>query len=271
LAGLGDAQAEELLLHTLRSIGVNLQYGTRPAEEIVGRLVRTMRRDDRPETIERAINVLAELSAIHGPPARALASLKELIAQYQLADPGMADLEALVALVPMHGLDLARITLDFGLGRGLHYYTGMMFEIADATGLQLCGGGRYDELVSALGGRQPMPAVGFAYGLERVVLATPEPPPSTSPTGVAVIWEGADTYPYAVQVAQQLRQHGISTVCDTRERSFAQQLRDSERRGLQVVVVTSADMATQTVQWRSQRVNERMTLPEWLHRYGGQA
>jgi histidyl-tRNA synthetase len=153
----------------------------------------------------------------------------------------------------------------------LHYYTGMMFEIADATGLQLCGGGRYDELVSALGGRQPMPAVGFAYGLERVVLATPEPPPSTSPTGVAVIWEGADTYSYAVQVAQQLRQHGISTVCDTRERSFAQQLRDSERRGLQVVVVTSADMATQTVQWRSQRVNERMTLPEWLHRYGGQA
>jgi len=271
LAGLGDAQAEELLLHTLRSIGVNLQYGTRPAEEIVGRLVRTMRRNDSPETIERAINVLAELSAIRGTPADALATLKDLIARYQLADPGMADVEALMALLPMHGLDLARITLDFGLGRGLHYYTGMMFEIVDTTGLQLCGGGRYDELVSALGGRQGMPAVGFAYGLERVVLAAPESPATTVAPGVAVVWEGAETYAYAVQVAQQLRQHGIATVCDTRERSLPQQLRDSERRGLQVVVVTAADVTAQTVQWRAQRTNESMPLQVWLERYRGQA
>ena len=104
-----------------------------------------------------------------------------------------------------------------------------------------------------------------------MVLAAPEPASSPESAGVAVVWEGAETYAYAVQVAQQLRQHGITTVCDTRERSLAQQLRDSERRGLQVVVVTPADVSTQTLQWRVQRTNERMTLPEWLQRYGGQA
>jgi histidyl-tRNA synthetase len=267
LAGLDDAQAEALLLHTLRSIGVNLHYGTRPAEEIVNRLVRTMRRDDPPETIERAINVLAELSTIRATPSEALARLRDLVARYQLPDPGIADVEAVVALLQVHGLRDDRLELDFGLGRGLHYYTGMMFEISDATGLQLCGGGRYDELVTALGGRQPVPAVGFAYGLERVVLAVPAHIGPPTETGVAVVWEGDECYAYALAIAQQVRAHGIAVVCDTRERSLVHQLRDCDRRGLQPLIVTPADMHNQTVQWRARPANVALPLAEWITRY----
>ena len=265
LEGLDDAQAEDLLLHTLRSIGVNLQFGTRPPEEIVRRLVRTMRTNDQRATIERAIDVLAELSAIRDTPDAAIASLQALIARYQLPDPGLADIQALVALLPMHGLDTTRVTLDFGLGRGLHYYTGMMFEIDNPSGLQLCGGGRYDELVTALGGRQMTPAVGFSYGLERVVLAAPLPVvPRTR--SVAVIPHDADTYQQAIHVAQRLRHAGIVAQCEMRDRALSQQLKDAQRRGMVAVVVSAESQTTGLLQWRGDGAPELLTVADVVAR-----
>ena len=259
LAGLDDAQAEELLLHTLRSIGVNLQFGTRPPEEIVRRLVRTMRTSDQHATVERAITFLAELSAIRATPDIAIAALVDLIHRYDLPDPGVAQLKALIALLPLHGVDSDRVTLDFGLGRGLHYYTGMMFEIDAPNGLQLCGGGRYDELVTALGGKQATPAVGFAYGLERVVLTAPAPQLPKS-RGVMVIPQDANAYTYALHVAHGMRALGVMSVCEMRERSLVQQLRDAQKRTLVPIVVNREDEATGTVQWREQGETVRMTL-----------
>ena len=265
LEGLDDAQAEDLLLHTLRSIGVNLQFGTRPPEEIVRRLVRTMRTNDQRATIERAIDVLAELSAIRDTPARAIASLQALITRYQLADPGLADIQALIDLLPLHGLDVDRVTLDFGLGRGLHYYTGMMFEIDNPSGLQLCGGGRYDELVTALGGRQTTPAVGFAYGLERVVLAAPESTTARARSVVVIPHDDA-AYQAAVQVATMLRQAGVVVQCEMRERAIAQHLKDAQRRGLVPVVVQASDVPPTTVQWRADGANDTLTIADVVAR-----
>ncbi len=265
LEGLDDAQAEDLLLHTLRSIGVNLQFGTRPPEEIVRRLVRTMRTNDQRATIERAIDVLAALSAIRGTPSDALTRLRDLIVRYNLPDPGLVDLQALIDLLPLHGLDVDRITLDFGLGRGLHYYTGMMFEIDNPTGLQLCGGGRYDELVTALGGRQSTPAVGFAYGLERVVLAAPELPQARA-RSVIVIPQDAGAYADAVQIAHRLREAGVVAQCEMRERTMAQHLKDAQRRGLATLVVQAHDAQAGTAQWRHDGESLTLSLSEIIAR-----
>ncbi|MFZ9856964.1 MAG: ATP phosphoribosyltransferase regulatory subunit [Roseiflexaceae bacterium] len=270
LAGLDDAQAEDLLLHTLRSIGVNLQFGTRPPEEIVRRLVRTLRTHDQRPTVERAIAFLAELSVIRGAPAQALADVTDLITRYQLPDPGLAEVRALIDLLAPHGVDMQRVTLDFGIGRGLHYYTGMMFEIDDLRGLQLCGGGRYDELVGALGGKQSVPAVGFSYGLERVVLAAPAEIMPPAQRAVVVAWEDVTVYPYALEVAQLLRAHYVIAICELRERPLSQQVRDAQRRDQQVVFVQAADVATRTVQWRDQRQTESLTLDALVARCGGQ-
>ncbi|MFM7677264.1 MAG: ATP phosphoribosyltransferase regulatory subunit, partial [Roseiflexaceae bacterium] len=239
--------------------------GTRPPEEIVRRLVRTMRTNDQRATIERAIDVLAELSAIRDTPDSAIASLQALIARYQLPDPGLADIQALVALLPMHGLDTARITLDFGLGRGLHYYTGMMFEIDNPSGLQLCGGGRYDELVTALGGRQMTPAVGFSYGLERVVLAAPVPVVSRA-RSVVVIPHEPDAYHQAVHVAQHLRHAGIVAQCEMRDRALSQHLKDAQRRGMVAVVVQRDYATTAVVHWRTDGASEPLSLSDVVAR-----
>jgi histidyl-tRNA synthetase len=72
-------------------------------------------------------------------------------------------------------LDMAQVeySLDFSMARGLDYYTGLIFDFK-AKGLgaqnQVCGGGRYDSLIGALGGQQA-PAVGFAFGVDRIVEA----------------------------------------------------------------------------------------------------
>jgi histidyl-tRNA synthetase len=65
----------------------------------------------------------------------------------------------------------ANIILDLSLVRGIAYYTGMVFEIISTKdkNLQvLCGGGRYDGLVKALGGPEEISALGFAYTLENL-------------------------------------------------------------------------------------------------------
>jgi len=70
-----------------------------------------------------------------------------------------------------HYSDQCDITIDSNLVRGLDYYTGLVFEVvSEELGAQdaFLGGGRYDYLSTELGGK-PMPAIGFAVGLERII------------------------------------------------------------------------------------------------------
>ena len=106
-------------------------------------------------------------------------------------------------------------TVNPKLVRGLDYYTQTVFElkVSEALlGLQntVCGGGRYDNLVSDLGGPE-VPAVGFGMGLERLVLAMKEAgvnPPS-EPLDVYIVTLG-DVLPKALEIAHQLRSAGLN-------------------------------------------------------------
>jgi ATP phosphoribosyltransferase regulatory subunit len=63
-----------------------------------------------------------------------------------------------------------RIIFDLGLLRDLDYYTGAVFEVYDpALGAPIGGGGRYDDLLGRFG--RPLPAVGFALGIDRLHIA----------------------------------------------------------------------------------------------------
>ncbi len=252
IANLDDPQAEALLLHALRTIGVNLRFGTRPPEEIVGRLVRKLRRSDPQGQIERALDFLAQLCVIEGAPAAALPAAAALLQAFDLSTEAIDELWAILRLAAVHGVPEDRIVLDFGLGRGLNYYTGMIFEIYTNDGeLQLCGGGRYDDLVMALGGRQPVPASGFAYGLERIVAAI-EPEPQHVRADVLVAATDDTIYPYALRVAQALRMRGWAAQVDVRGRHLAANLRDADRRDVAAVVtVGPEELSREDVLWRS--------------------
>lgn len=140
----------------------------------------------------------------------------------------------------------AAITVDAGLGRGLHYYTGLIFEITAPDGLQLCGGGRYDDLISSLGGK-PTPAIGFAYGLERVALAAALPD-VTNPPSVVVMAAASEYFSAALSTADLLRARGYAAVVDVRDRTIGANMRDATRRGALALVICDAD-APEQVRW----------------------
>ena len=99
--------------------------------------------------------------------------------------------------------------------RGLDYYTGTIFEVKAKIGdlgaqNTLGGGGRYDRLVSSLGGPE-VPAIGFGLGVERVLLALAEPAEEFEPVlalFIAVLGDKAQAW--ALPVAHRLRLSGRS-------------------------------------------------------------
>ncbi len=219
-AGLDDEQATTWLLGMLDAMRIDLSTGTRSPREVMARLLRKLRRGDPQPQIDRALDLLARLGQLRGAPAEVLPQVADLIEGSGLRSAAYAELRAILALLADHGVDQGRIEVDLGLGRGLHYYTGLIFEIYDGEQMQLGGGGRYDDLVTALGSRQPIPAVGFTFALERVAAASAAPPP---PEGrVAAVAPTSDgEYAYALEVARRLRRRGFIATVGSGEHSEA--------------------------------------------------
>jgi histidyl-tRNA synthetase len=139
-------------------------------------------------------------------------------------------------------LDAAKIEyeIDTRLVRGLDYYTRTLFEIQTSgaeIGSQnaLLGGGRYDGMVKELGGPD-IPAIGFALGLERVLLALPtEPPAPVARCFIAPLGERAQTE--ALLIARELREAGIAAEPDTRGGSLKSLLRRADASGSRLCLV----------------------------------
>jgi histidyl-tRNA synthetase len=126
------------------------------------------------------------------------------------------------------------------LVRGLDYYTRTLFEISATSGdlgtqNALCGGGRYDKMIEGLGG--PItPAVGFALGIERVLLAMPaDSEPSESFCYFAPMGEAAITQ--SLRFAQALRQKGHRVEVDSRGQRLKGMLRRADSMKANLVVV----------------------------------
>ena len=144
------------------------------------------------------------------------------------------------------------------LVRGLDYYGHTAFEItSDQLGAQstVCGGGRYDGLVERLGG-EPTPAIGWALGMERLLLLL-DAASSADPNGVAarlkahpsptvyLVNRGKSAEVVALRIALNLRRSGISAELDGSGASFGKQFKRADRCGAKwaLVVVTGSRAA----------------------------
>ena len=130
---------------------------------------------------------------------------------------------------------------DNNLVRGLDYYNGMTFEITtESIGAQsaLCGGGRYDKLVEYLGGK-PTPAVGFAAGLERLMLILNKISEGTKDAiDIYIISTDEKSTSCSLVIADKIRNtHGIKVVCETLRRSMKSQLREANKLNAQFVII----------------------------------
>ncbi len=130
--------------------------------------------------------------------------------------------------------------------RGLDYYTGTVFEARDREGRfrAILGGGRYDNLVAAVGG-EPLPGVGFAMGdmVITVVLdhfgRLPQLNPTTAQVLVTVFDEA--TWLPAWRFAQTLREHGFRVAAYPQPARLPKQLKYADRMGIPVAAILGPD------------------------------
>jgi histidyl-tRNA synthetase len=131
------------------------------------------------------------------------------------------------------------------LVRGLDYYTRTTFEFKDeAIGAQdsICGGGRYDGLIEAIGG-PPTPAIGFGAGIERLLLSLGDT--EIRPEGIDVFFvaeEGADRIAIGAALAE-LRRRNLSADMDYAGRSVKGQRTQASRLGARRIEVVEAGQA----------------------------
>jgi histidyl-tRNA synthetase len=173
--------------HITKVVGWVLEtiYGVtdsrRASGEIAGNLIAKIRRDEQAKQIIETLEFISRLMAINEDrPEEVLKQADALITESKLDPKPIEEMRAMAKYLECLGVDWNRVKFDFGFGRGLQYYTGMIFEMyveSEKLGLsqkQVCGGGRYDSLISDLGAARPVPALGFSFGLERLTLCLPE-------------------------------------------------------------------------------------------------
>jgi histidyl-tRNA synthetase len=160
-----------------------------------------------------------------------------------------------------------RFQLNPRLVRGLDYYTRTVFEVEpqEKEGQStLGGGGRYDNLIEELGGK-PTPAVGFAAGLERIILnlkkqkldipALPKPD-----AFIAYLEEAAKIE--AMKIASELRKAGIAVILATGDKSLRGQMRQANSLGIAyALILGEQEISKRNVMLRDMRSGEQKIIP----------
>jgi len=156
-------------------------------------------------------------------------------------------------------------TIDPQMVRGLDYYTRTTYEITSNTlGAQdaLCGGGRYDKLVETLGGK-PTPAVGFAAGVERLLLALESKTAESNDETIQIhiIGFNEKVRSNCQVLAQNLRDHGFSVSTDLLRRSIKSLLREANRNSARIaIIIGDDDLTNNTVQVKDMETGEQATI-----------
>jgi len=146
------------------------------------------------------------------------------------------------------GLEALNIKFSINphLVRGLDYYTRTIFEITSSLlGAQntFCAGGRYDDLIEALGGPS-VPAMGFAIGVERVLIALKEEGGKIPIRGVPLIYIATmdrEDWRTGYELANLLRLKGIRAQLNPSERKLSSQLRFADKKGIRWVAILGGE------------------------------
>ena len=192
---------------------------------------------------------------LHSNPLRILDSKNPSMQPLVDAAPKLMDFLGAASLAHF---DAVRVVLDAAgvpyrinprLVRGMDYYNLTVFEwVTERLGapLTICGGGRYDTLVEQLGGK-PAPGVGWALGMERLLLLLTEvgaEPPAVVPDAYAIV-PSAAALPWAMVVVDALRAAGIAVVLHAAGRdgpsSMKSQFKKADASGARHALVFGAD------------------------------
>ncbi|ALF21040.1 histidine--tRNA ligase [Fusobacterium animalis] len=135
-----------------------------------------------------------------------------------------------------------KYTEDPTLVRGLDYYSSTVFEIVtNKLGSQgtVLGGGRYDNLLKELGDKD-IPAVGFATGVERIMMLLEENYPKNTPD-VYIAWLGENTSETALKIAESLRDNDIKVYIDYSEKGMKSHMKKADKLSVRYCIILGED------------------------------
>jgi len=191
---------------------------------------------------------------LHANPLRILDTKNPAMQDLCTAAPKLIDYLGDESLAHFEGVQ--RVLRDAGvpykinprLVRGLDYYNLTVFEwVTDRLGAQgtVCAGGRYDGLVSQLGGK-PAPACGFAMGVERLIALIKESggEPAAPAPDVYFVHQGEAASRLAFRVAEGLRDQGINVLMHCGGGSFKSQMKKADGSGAAFAIIIGDDEAS---------------------------
>ncbi len=156
-----------------------------------------------------------------------LEELKEILKGYDESLKAIENLEEILEY-----LYYDNYTINLGIARGLDYYTGMVFEIY-CKGKQICGGGRYDNLIETFG-NEKVPSVGFAYGFDRIMLFVDV---NIKEEKYLVVPLKKELIKDALKIAKMLRERGKKVEFEIMGRKLKKALEYANNRGISKVVI----------------------------------
>jgi histidyl-tRNA synthetase len=195
-------------------------------------------------------------------PFETTENMKKYVAEYAEAEAAADNLLEILQLATTNGCPVRSVEPAFS--RGLEYYTGMIFEVnVPELDIALGGGGRYDRLIEVFGG-ESTPAVGVAHGLDRVALALQTQKTSLPGRRVktaVVIPVKQELKGEALEIAQMLREGGVSVEFEVMGRKMGKALEDADRRKMDyAVIVGERELKEAAVVVRDLAKREQVTV-----------
>ncbi|TMC95879.1 MAG: histidine--tRNA ligase family protein [Chloroflexi bacterium] len=232
IAAGGISEVETRFMTSLLN-GISISFGDDTVrDEVVERFLWKVGRSEQRRQILHALEFMRALHALSGSPPLVFDELRALLASYELDAEPLAELEQLVAIVE------------------------------DGFDAQLCGGGRYDHLVRAVGGNRDINACGFAFGIERLLsLLDRSDLPSYESTRALVIPVSQSDVPYALQVARSTRLQGLWTEVDVSGHGVGAGLKIATRKQIALaIIVGESEQRTQRVTLKDLQTGEERVL-----------
>ncbi len=184
---------------------------------------------------------------------------------------GVKEIRSVIEGLEKLGITNARF--DQTLMRGFDYYTGIVFEVYDLNPQNrrsVFGGGRYDELL-ALFGNEKVPAVGFGAGdvVAQDLMETYDnlpligSPDYLPPADIAICVFGEENAPFALDIAQSLREKGTRVAVDLSNKKIGDQIKNADRRHIpKVIVIGEEEVKTGKLKIKDLKSGEESPLTD---------
>jgi histidyl-tRNA synthetase len=220
---------------------------------------------------QNCLTTLKKIFETKGKDAfQVLKRAEESVQDYENAVAAVENLREILELTGESGVKLD-VMIEAGFARGIEYYTGMVFEpYVPEIEMALSGGGRYDKLIELFGG-EPIPAVGVAQGVDRIVLAMKKqrvPPKIAKEKRVVVIPVNEESRAKAMEFSSILRNAGLAVEVEVMGRAVSKALSDADRRAVAYAVIVGPEelkeekVVLRDMKKRGQRVVEIKNLCE---------